>query len=122
FINNQVYKAGSILSMHPFDPATIEIIYTAKDRTKVDSVSALKSKLVLKITDKNLNSKIYEAIKGTDGWLMGAVNFPVVGTMDLVTAEDSRDDYMVSHEGPLNPVKLYYVSPEVALPKIIKET
>ena len=54
FINNQVYKAGSILSMHPFDPATIEIIYTAKDRTKVDSVSALKSKLVLKITDKNL--------------------------------------------------------------------
>lgn len=119
-LDKQVLQPGSVWSMSPFDLTSLKEIYSPKARHRLDSVSAIHSKLILKITDPNLNSQIFEAVKTAKGWLKASVDFPNIGTMDVVTASDFRDDYMVVHQGPLNPTKLYYAVPTQTEPKLIK--
>ena len=115
------YKAGSLIAvkLEPLVAGELEtsLIYDAEDGGTIESVSCLKSAVMVAVTE-NVRTTLRRYSMKDGGWISKSIPLESEGSASLVAASSWRDDFFASHESFLTPTTLFYNSSEDELKEV----
>ena len=116
------YAAGSLLAikLEPLLEGQLEIeqLYDSKDGGTIESVSCLKSYLVVAVTE-NVQTGLHRFELGSDGrWNSSPIEVTEGGATSPAATSSWRDDFFLTHESFLTPTTLYHHDGQNALKSV----
>jgi prolyl oligopeptidase len=110
------YPTGSLVALK-LEDMTAELIFAPGDHQAINDVAIGKTNLYIELLE-NVAGKIKRASRGPDGWTVTDIALPGNGVIEIVSANRSGQDLLVSYESLVDPDSLYYISADTKPRKI----
>jgi prolyl oligopeptidase len=120
-VDGKTHAAGSLLAVAAPASATVEVLYTPKDRQALDTdqISVTESRVVAVMYD-NVRGSLVSFSRGAAGWGMDTYSGLENAAVTLVATADEGDGVFFSEEGFTTPTRLRYAPLKYAKATVVK--
>jgi prolyl oligopeptidase len=120
-LDGKTHAAGSLLAVHAPGAASVEVLYTPKDRQALDpdQISVTKSRVAAVMYD-NVRGRLVSFSRDANGW--GMQTYPGLdnAAVTLVATADEGDGLFFTEEGFTTPTRLRYAPLKWAKASVVK--
>ncbi len=106
--NSRTFPQGSLVALK-LEDMSAELIFAPSNRQAINNVEIGKSDIYIELLE-NVAGKIKRLTRGASGWHVADIALPGNGVIEIVSANSSDKDLLVSYESLIDPESLYYVT------------
>ena len=122
-VNTKTYKSGTLISLNLTEllkgNKQIQVVIEPDEFSSIAGVSTTKNDLIVNVLT-NVTSQLFIYSFSNQKWSSKKVDAPNLGTLSIVTTDESSDEYFFSFQNFITPSTLYAANTKTSEMKVVK--